>query len=572
MVAFRAMPRSHVRSHSLFLLVLSLLGTAALAEETSDAGTLPPAKAECGPELGEAQRAAAQGRLDEALVLARKHAEGCPGARLLAARLLAHQAQFDEASTLLERELLSPAPSPGALELLVGLFPRLSPARQEQVVALGASREAPLHVSGIAQSNRWLTEVVCREHRLDKLDTNDVRVPGLASYGFECPLGVPRRVFFFMTDSSSPRRPASGKSAGLAVERVLPELGSRFGIHSTQALREAVEGPLSADRGSVWLLSWLKDYPSQLPLLTQMVRESPDDLEAVVNLGNLQILFGDLKGALRTLDAASLDTATVKDSRGNVKGTSALFSMRCRALLQQRKLKEAEAACRTALERGSKKNGPENLALVLYLRGQDAEALRFIRASIAEPQKSPAGHFLHGLILRSLGKPEEAAEAWKAAADYGLTPTVDAQRKRSREDWVRAMEAYQRKQTAEELALCGHYYLDLELPEQSEACFARAESLQPGPAATERLLHQAESDPVAVLQATDALLRKERNPALLYVMAFGYQRVKQPALALPWLDESLRGDPGQPGARELLTRICKQLSQPDCLERFRKGK
>ncbi|WNG47103.1 hypothetical protein F0U60_25480 [Archangium minus] len=561
-----------MRFHSLFLLVLSLLGTAALAADTSDAGLPPPAKAECGPELGEAQRAVAEGRLDEALVLARKSAEGCPGARLLAARLLARQAQFDEASTFLERELLSPAPSPGAFELLVSLFPRLSPARQEQVVALGASREAPLHVGGLAQANLWLTDIVCRERRLDKLDTKDVRGSGLGSYGFECPPGVPRQVFFFMTEPRSPRRPASGKGAGLAVERVLPELGSRFGIHSTQELREAVEGPLSADRGSVWLLSWLKDYPSQLPLLTQMVRESPDDLDAVVNLSNIQILFGDLKGALRTLDAVPLDTVTLKDSRGNVMGTSALFSMRCRALLQQRKLKEAEAACRTALERGSKKNGPETLALVLYLRGQDAEALRFIRASLADTQKNPAGHFLHGLILRSLGKPEEAALAWKAAADYGLTPTVEAQRKRSRENWVRAMEAYQRKQTAEELAFCGHYYLDLEFPERAEVCFARAESLHPGPAAAERLIHQAESDPVAALRATDALLRKERNPALLYVMAFGLQRENQPALALRWLDESLRGDPSQPGARELLTRICKQLSQPDCLEQFRKGK
>ncbi|QRK04889.1 hypothetical protein JQX13_32320 [Archangium violaceum] len=486
--------------------------------------------------------------------------------------MLAHQSRFDEASTFLERELLSPAPSPGAFEMLVGLFPRLSPARQEQVVSLGASGEAPLHVRGVAQANLWLTDVVCHERRLDKLDTDDVRAPGLGSYSFECPPGVPRRVFFFMTEPWSRRRPASGKGAGLSVERVLPELGPRFGIHSMQELREAVEEPLSADRGSVWLLSWLKDYPSQLPLLTQMVRESPDDLEAVVNLSNIQILFGDQRGALRTLDAVSLDTVTLKDSRGNVKGASALFSMRCRALLHLRKLKEAEAACRTALEHGSKKNGPETLALVLYLRGKDAEALRFIRASLADSQKNPAGHFLHGLLLRSLGKPEEAAEAWKAAADYGLTPTVEARRKRSREDWVRAMEAYQRKQTAEELAFCGHYYLDLELPKRAEACFARAESLHPGLAAAERLIHQAESDPEAALRATKALLREKRTPALLYVMAFGFQRVKQPTLALGWLDESLRGDPGQPGARELLTRICKQLSQPDCLEQFRKGK
>ncbi|MFY0562679.1 hypothetical protein ACN28E_02450 [Archangium lansingense] len=566
------MPRFDVRSHSLFILVLSLLGTAALAADTSDAGTPPPAKAECGPELGEAQRAAAEGRLDEALVLARKSADGCSEARLLAARLLAHQSRFDEASTFLERELLSSAPSPGALELFVGLHPRLSPARQAQVEALGTSRESPLYVGGIAQANLWLTEVVCHERRLDKLDTNDVRAPGLGSYGFECPPGVPRRVFFFMTDTGN-RRPVSGKKgAGLFVERVLPELGSRFGTHSLQELREAVEGPLSADRGSVWLLSWLKDYPSQLPLLMQRVRESPDDLDAVVNLTNIQILFGDLKGALRTLDAVSLDTVTLQDSRGNVMGRSALFSMRCRALIQQRKLKEAEAACRTAVERGSKKNGPEFLALVLYLRGQDAEALRFIRASLAEPQKSPAGHFLHGLILRSLGKPEEAAEAWKAAADYGLTPTVEARRKRSREEWVRAMEAYQRKQTAEDLAWCGHYYLDLELPERAEVCFARAESLQRGPVAIERLIHQAESEPVEVLRATEARVRKDRDPALLYVMAFGFERVKQPALALGWLDESLRGDPGHAGARELLTRICKQLSKPDCLEQYRKGK
>jgi tetratricopeptide (TPR) repeat protein len=574
------MPRLPVRTPSLFLLVLALLGTAAPAADLPDAGATPtpdagattPATAACEPELGEAQRAAVGGRFDEALVLARKRADTCPDARLLTGQLLAHQGQFDEASSFLERELVSTVHNPGAFDLLVHIFPKLSPARQEQVAALGASREAPIRIRGLAQADLWLTQVVCRERRIDKTDWKDVRAPGLGSFSFECPPGVPRRVFFYTETWGGSRPTPPPPSTGLSVERVLPDLGSRFGIHSVEELRESLEGPLSVDRSTSWLVTWLKDYPSQLSIMEQMLRRSPDDLEAAVDLSKSRFELGDLEGALQVLDAVALDSVSLKDTRSGVTGTSALFTVRCRVLLQQRKVKEAEEACRTSIERGSKKNGPHALALVLYLQGRDAEAVAFARSSLANTPQNPPVQFLYGLILQSLGEQDMAVKAWKAAADYGLTSTVESKRKRSREDWLRAIEAYEREQVAADLALCGHYYLDLRLPERSEACFARSESLRPGPAAAERLIHQAESDPRAALKAARALLRKGRHPALLHAIAFAHQRAGNPKEALRWLDESLAGDSGRPGARELLTRVCKELAQPRCLEQRRQGK
>ncbi|MFY0580227.1 hypothetical protein ACN28S_43625 [Cystobacter fuscus] len=236
-------------------------------------------------------------------------------------------------------------------------------------------------------------------------------------------------------------------------------------------------------------------------------------------------------------------------------------------------MKEAEEACRASIARGSKMNGPHFLALVLYLQGKDSEALQYVRTSLANTPRNPAAHFLHGLILRSLGKQSEAVEAWKAAADYRLTHTVVKERERTRAAWVRAIEEAKREQTVAELTLCGHYYLDLLLPDRSEACFARAESLRQGSTTAERLIHQAEVDPKAVLRATQSLPRKARNPDVLYAMAFAHERAGNPTEALRWLDESLRAAPaGHPGTRELLTRMCKELPLSDCLKQHRQGK
>jgi hypothetical protein len=137
---------------------------------------------------------------------------------------------------------------------------------------------------------------------------------------------------------------------------------------------------------------------------------------------------------------------------------------------------------------------------------------------------------------------------------------------------VRAIEEARREETAANLALCGHYYLDLLLPDRSEACFARAESLRPGSTTAERLIHQAEVDPKAALRATQTLPHKGRRPDVLYAIAFAHERAGNPTEALRWLDESLQAAPaGHPGARELLTRICKERSLSDCLEQHRQG-
>ena len=121
----------------------------------------------------------------------------------------------------------------------------------------------------------------------------------------------------------------------------------------------------------------------------------------------------------------------------------------------------------------------------LYLQGRDAEAVAFAHSSLADTPKNPPVQFLYGLILQSLGEQAMAVKAWKAAADYGLTSTVESKRKRTREEWLRAIEAYEREQLAAEFALCGHYYLDLLLPRVRSWLSGRAVILgtaPPGPA------------------------------------------------------------------------------------------
>ncbi|NVJ20044.1 hypothetical protein HUW62_02165 [Myxococcus sp. AM011] len=134
------------------------------------------------------------------------------------------------------------------------------------------------------------------------------------------------------------------------------------------------------------------------------------------------------------------------------------------------------------------------------------------------------------------------------------------------------MTDFEREQSAASLALCGHYYLDLKMPERAEACFSRSREVNPIHATVERLDHEAESAPARAFEKLQAEVRKERHPGLLRVMAAYHARAGRSQEALRWLDESLRMNPSQERGMLLLEQVCASLGDKECLKHYRDGK
>ena len=562
-----------------WVLLAPLLFTAApvLAASPPDGGpgAVPPPTSSpewCRAQLQRSSEAVSQGKLDAAFALADAGRTTCGNgygffAQLGQVSLL--KGKTEEAASFFAGEFTSPQPANDALYALVALYPRLRPEHQAELAAMGKSLNQPLQVPHMGYANEWITRVVCQDKGLNGLRRRRARDLGVTVYDFECPSGTHRQIAFRFTAATSPEAPVTGQLEQLSVEELLPPLKDRYGITSVEGLRDAVDEPLLSNRSTGWLLGFLMDGPTQVTVYTEMLRKDPNDLEAIVSLAGLQTLLGDLKGALKTLDAASPETATLTDVRGSVTNKSALQSNRCNVLMRQQKLDEALVACRQAITLGSKENGPYFLGKLLFLRGEDTQALESVRVSLANAPKKSEARFLEGLILKFLGQPEQAREAWRRVPAFGPAATADLQHPRSRAEWIRLLDAYQREDVAARFARCGHYYLDLRLPERADACFSPAKTVNPIHVVAERIDHEAESDPVRALTLAKAELRKGRHPNLLRAIALAHLRAGRPEESLRWVDEAMRADPGQLGLKKVLDQVCASLEDPTCLDHYR---
>ncbi|WP_174466130.1 tetratricopeptide repeat protein [Myxococcus sp. CA039A] len=476
----------------------------------------------------------------------------------------------DELATALMKKVVSPTDNEDAALGLIALFPKLSSERQAEIASLGTSTQAALQVAHMGVANSWLTGVVCRGQPINALRRRRLIKEDLRIYDLECPPGKPHQVRFRFTEAK-PEAPSTVPLTTSAVEMVLPRLQRKFGIETLEELRTAVEEPMAPNLSSGWLLGHLMDGPAGVRVYEAILKHDPDNLDAIVGLVTIQLGFGDAQGALKTLDAASLATVTLTDVRGDVTNKSALLTNRCAALHMLGKQEDALAACKQSVAMGSRKAGPYYLAMLLYLQGDDVQALAHVRTSIANDSRIPQGHFLEGLILQSLGRPGEAIQSWGRVPQFGPVATSSLEQARSRAAWIKLMKDFEREQGAASLALCGHYFLDLKMPERAESCFSRSRAVNPIHATVERLDHEVESAPARAFEKLQTELRKQRHPGLLRVMAAYHARAGRSQEALRWLDESLRANPSQERGLTLLSQICASLEDKDCLKHYREG-
>lgn len=486
----------------------------------------------------------------------------------LAARGSAHASlgEFELASELFLKELREPDPTWVAVKGLAAVIPSVSPAAREKIAAAGGKPDDILYVPGHQSFAVLVEEVFCRDQLVVGTNTTPSTKVHAWVANLECPAGT-RFQKFVRFDAREDLQDLKQAGPRRAVERMIKtgKLESKFGISTAFDLYEALRSRRT-DRSAGWLLSWMSDGPGEKKLLQGLLKEDPDDLSSIITLASLQLSEGDNEGALKTTRAAKLDRVAIRDARGADASPSGLFSRQCLALRKQNKLKEAEAACRKSLELGSRVNGPAFFGEVLYLNGRYAEAIEQLEATLAADPRNRRSVIVLALALQELGQTEQAAQRFEKS--WGLAEVLEAKLtdKRTRAQWIKALDRLDALGVAASLAHCGHLYLDLEMKEQSDVCFAAAKKIDVQAPELARLEHLAETDPSTAVKGLEAELKKARSAEGFAMLARAQAAAGDHVAAVTALRSALYLLPPWELPDELVATVCGEEALPTCLK------
>lgn len=475
----------------------------------------------------------------------------------------ASRGDLEAAVDLCVRELSQKDPSDRAVKMFLALYPRTNSAGRNKLTALGATAGAPLQLPQNPAAFAQLVDgVYCKDTQVVGVtDTYDPKTTTV-HYRVECPRGTVTSRFVAYAE-----RPASTqREARRSVDRAIEshELGPKFGVDTAAELRARVSRPLTADRSLAWLLGSVPDPLGVKETYALLFRKNPRDLGAALGLATVQYQLEEYESALKTLRVAAKAGAVNLDARAP-SSPSALYSLQCRILLRQNKLAEATTACTRAIELGSRRNGPLAMAEILYLQGKYDDALVHAERSIEDVQNR-RGIIVSALINQKLGRADAAKARFDAS--HGLSAALEASLddKRTPTQWIALLDGFENRETAWELARCGHHYLDLGLPKESEACFTASTKLDRFPAKVARLEHVEETDPASALKATRALLAERRDLELLLLVARAQAHNGSPGDGVPALREALYKLAPWQWPEELVNTVCDKTPLAECMK------
>jgi len=144
-----------------------------------------------------------------------------------------------------------------------------------------------------------------------------------------------------------------------------------------------------------------------LPLLLEVHRAAPEDLDATANLAIALAKLGRNEEAEPLLREVLLRAPARTDIRSEL----------ARILVASGRDEEAETVLRRAPARDLDPDLRRNVALALWGQGKRDEALAEIEAVIARTPDFAMAHMTHGQLLEELGRPDEARHAFESALE-----------------------------------------------------------------------------------------------------------------------------------------------------------
>lgn len=475
-----------------------------------------------------------------------------------------------EALEAVKREMLAPRSSSRALALAQRMVSELPNAQARVLQELGKTPDAPIHIrTYLADGDRWIDRVTCRgvDPKAYRFEISKDH-PKLYEVMVECPPGQQHTVFFWGDERYPPRsRFFTFDKPMPEVSAVLERLKHKFGITNASELAEALLDP-SPSRSQAWLLEHVYDAPELVRVWGALLKEDPDDLEAIYSRALEQAAIGDLDGAIATLAHASPETARLRDLRGvaGLLQSSAIRSYECAFLFKERKLEEAGARCKEGLAAGSRVVSNAYLARIALLQGDLPGAESFAKQGAQFGRGREWGLF--GVVLSLQGRTDEA-RPWlqRAAAEHPpvlLAKELLSGVNKRAEDWLLDEEEQDRASSSSALAECGHIYLELGVSDRAATCFRLSERLAFGPAEAQRAMHLSETDAPKALLALANAAKTSHHADVLTAMAVIEHRLGRDREALPWIERALEMWPQHSGANAVLKDVCIELGDAGC--------
>jgi len=359
---------------------------------------------------------------------------------------------------------------------------------------------------------------------------------------------------------------------GPLVDEVLQELG-RPELSSAEqllaAIDEAKRQHVRANRG---FFRQLGDLRSTQAAWSHQVAQQPEDIEAAWEDARTLLELGLTDWALQAFKRAEAMARRTSDPNGSMVYYMDLRPLLCRANWALRKLPEARTSCELSRRTSRDSAGPRTLAKVLLVQGEAKQALRETETALELYPSNGATWYVRGVILTTLGRPEEARRAWARSVDVwpDFTPAHLALRKLgespapSLEAYFAEEERWERNVTAARLARCGHMYEELQRHASASECYTHAERLSPGSAAVEQMAHRAETEPGPAAHSAQLQWERTRNPEFLGLLARLALARSDPEKAFALLEEAVRLEPGSPTLHNTFVRACADRREPRC--------
>lgn len=355
-------------------------------------------------------------------------------------------------------------------------------------------------------------------------------------------------------------------------EPLLPDqmpVFSRFGIYDEDTLRERLDRT-SHTQGQAWVLSWVGDSPREIAVYRALLAAHPENTQYRSALIDALSHTAAWEQAIEVIEAGRGRAIVNPEARAPQVGEGYLDRELCYVLWSQGRLEEAKAPCRAGTALGKSAFAWRTRAWVLLGLGDDSEALTAAETAVELAPDASYGQHVLGVARFAVGDLEGARAAWTEAlrlwssynepwwALHMENPTV--------ERLVTGQRQHLFQERAKDLAECGHYYLEMELPEYAKGCLAAADHQWPGISDAVRVHHLGISDPKAALELAMASLEDDRHPFVLANGGWAAYLSDAVPLARTLLEESLESDPEGDVTNMRLATVCEALGDTACVE------
>jgi tetratricopeptide (TPR) repeat protein len=354
------------------------------------------------------------------------------------------------------------------------------------------------------------------------------------------------------------------------VQAKMDTLRDFFGIESIDQLKVALSFDMEdAKRSDAWLLSHLQDGPNELATWKHVFERDPHDLEAASRIADMMPFLDGREAAVDFLSTVDFDHLVLRDRRGQDTPAAQVEATLAYELLELGRTQEAMSHARHSLKLGG--DGRAHRMLAIGLLEQDKPQLAVDEAdlSAADEPAIPFSYFLQGVARAKLGRADDAQRSWEYAAYLDRSWVIPVRLLRgewhSIRDWLLIDDDSRTAAFGEGLAHCGHYYLDLDMKDRAERCFALADKIDPIPGQMMRLSHLAESDPDAALAQGEGVLAKNRHTHVLALVGWLYENYGRYPEARALMEEGLRKDPWSRKLNGEIQDVCGWFKDSLCI-------